>query len=335
MSDRVFIIAEVAQAHEGSLGIAHSYIDAISKTGVDAVKFQTHIAEAESSKLEPFRVKFSYEDNSRYDYWKRMEFTEEQWQGLKLHCEEVGLEFMSSPFSNRAVDLLERLNVKRYKIGSGEVTNHLLLERVARTGKPVIISSGMSSIIEVDEAVGYLTERNIPVSVLQCTTAYPTSAEQWGLNVIKDFKNRFKVPIGFSDHSGDIYACLAATALGAEVLEFHVVFDKQMFGPDAKASLTIEQTKLLVSGVRQIEASLKAPVDKADTLRYDELKVMFGKSLAINKDLNAGHVITFEDLESKKPAGQGVPASVYSTVLGKKLNCVKKAYEFLTYEDLK
>lgn len=331
----MFIIAEVAQAHEGSLGIAHSYIDAISKTGVDAVKFQTHIAEAESSKLEPFRVKFSYEDNSRYDYWKRMEFTEEQWQGLKLHCEEVGLEFMSSPFSNRAVDLLERLNVKRYKIGSGEVTNHLLLERVARTGKPVIISSGMSSIIEVDEAVGYLTERNIPVSVLQCTTAYPTSAEQWGLNVIKDFKNRFKVPIGFSDHSGDIYACLAATALGAEVLEFHVVFDKQMFGPDAKASLTIEQTKLLVSGVRQIEASLKAPVDKADTLRYDELKVMFGKSLAINKDLNAGHVITFEDLESKKPAGQGVPASVYSTVLGKKLNCVKKAYEFLTYEDLK
>ncbi len=145
----VFIIAEIAQAHDGSLGIAHSFIDALKDTGVDAVKFQVHIAEAESSIYEPFRVKFSYEDATRYDYWKRMEFEPYQWSGLKKHCEECGLEFMASVFSNAAVDLLEKLGVKRYKIGSGEVSNLLLLDKIAYTGKPVILSSGMSSYEEL------------------------------------------------------------------------------------------------------------------------------------------------------------------------------------------
>ncbi|WP_311196036.1 N-acetylneuraminate synthase family protein [Antarcticibacterium sp. 1MA-6-2] len=127
----MFIIAEIAQAHDGFLGIAHSYIDALSKTGVDAVKFQVHIAEAESSIHEPFRVKFSTQDKSRFDYWKRMEFSVEQWQELRTHCDEAGVEFMASPFSNAAVDLLEKLEVKRYKIGSGEVNNFLMLEKIA------------------------------------------------------------------------------------------------------------------------------------------------------------------------------------------------------------
>ena len=130
---KTFIIAEIGQAHDGSLGLLHSYIDAVSKTGVDAIKFQTHIAEAESSEFEPFRVKFSYEDDTRLDYWKRMEFTLDQWKQIKEHCDEVGLEFMSSPFSNAAVDLLEEVGVKRYKIGSGEVNNFLLLEKIAKT----------------------------------------------------------------------------------------------------------------------------------------------------------------------------------------------------------
>ena len=134
---RVFIIAEIGQAHEGSLGILHSYIDALEDTGVDAIKFQTHIAEAESSEYEPFRVKFSYEDATRYEYWKRMEFTLEQWKGIKKHCDEVGLEFISSPFSNMAVDWLEELGVQKYKIGSGEVNNYLMLEKIAKTGKDI------------------------------------------------------------------------------------------------------------------------------------------------------------------------------------------------------
>lgn len=333
-NERVLIIAEIAQAHDGSLGIAHSYIDALAETGVDAVKFQTHIAEAESSAFEPFRIKFSYEDETRYDYWKRTGFKPEQWIGLREHCDKVGLEFISSPFSLSAVDLLETVGVKRYKIGSGEVSNLLLLEKIARTGKPVILSSGMSSFQELKTANEFLSARGISVSILQCTTAYPTKPEQWGLNVLTELRKRFSVPVGFSDHSGDIYAGLSAVALGAVILEFHVVFDKKMFGPDSSASLTLTQVASLVKGVREIESALKAQIQKDDIQSFAELKRMFGKSLAVNKTLPKGHPIEFEDLESKKPADQGIASTEYSSVVGKKTTREISAFSFLKYDDL-
>lgn len=330
----MYIIAEIGQAHEGSLGILHSYIDALAETGVDAIKFQTHIAEAESSQYEPFRVKFSYEDHTRFDYWKRMNFSLEQWRGIKEHCDEAGVEFVSSPFSNAAVDLLETVGVSRYKIGSGEVNNLLMLEKIAPTGKPVILSSGMSSYDELDESVAFLRERNVDVSILQCTTAYPTKPEEWGLNVIDELKSRYGLPTGFSDHSGDIFACLAATARGAQILEFHAVFDKRMFGPDAKASMTIDEIARLVEGVRAIETSLNHPIDKSDNTRFAELKGIFEKSLAVNKALKVGHVITFDDLEAKKPKGYGIDASQYQSVIGKTLNKDLKQWDFLTKDDI-
>lgn len=330
----MFIIAEIAQAHEGSLGIAHSYIDALAQTGVDAVKFQTHIAEAESSIHEPFRVKFSYEDATRYDYWKRMEFTPEQWAGLKSHCEEKGMEFISSPFSMAAVALLEKLGVKKYKIGSGEVSNLLMLEKIAGTGKDIILSSGMSSLAELDNTIGFLKPFGNRLSVMQCTTAYPTVAGQWGLNVLPVLKQRYQLPTGFSDHSGDIFSCLAATALGAELLEFHVVFDKAMFGPDAKASLTIEQVKKLVQGVKEITNDLETNLSKESSEGFAELKKIFQKSLALNKALDKGHVISFYDLEAKKPAGYGINAGDFKNVIGKKLSRNKSAQDFLTEDDL-
>ncbi|MFN8249248.1 MAG: N-acetylneuraminate synthase family protein [Ferruginibacter sp.] len=330
----MFIIAEIAQAHEGSLGIAHSYIDALAQTGVDAVKFQTHIAEAESSIHEPFRVKFSYEDATRYDYWKRMEFTPEQWAGLKSHCEEKNMEFISSPFSMAAVDLLEKLGVKKYKIGSGEVSNLLMLEKIAGTGKDIILSSGMSSLAELDNTIGFLKPFGNRLSVMQCTTAYPTVAGQWGLNVLPVLKQRYQLPTGFSDHSGDIFSCLAATALGAELLEFHVVFDKAMFGPDAKASLTIEQVKKLVQGVKEITNDLETNLSKESSEGFAELKKIFQKSLALNKALDKGHVISFYDLEAKKPAGYGINAGDFKNVIGKKLSRNKSAQDFLTEDDL-
>jgi len=328
------IIAEIAQAHDGSLGIAHSYIDALKNTGVDVIKFQTHIAEAESSAFEPFRVKFSHEDRTRYDYWKRMEFTPEQWAGLKQHCEDVGLEFLSSPFSIAAVDLLERLEVKRYKIGSGEVTNNLMIEKIARTGKPILLSSGMSTLDELDSCIALLRTYGNSLSVFQCTTAYPTTPSEWGLEMIGKLKSRYDLPTGFSDHSGAIYACLAATALGAELLEFHVVFDKQMFGPDAKASLTIPEVTQLVEGVRQIRASLRSPVSKTVNGKISELKSMFEKSLAVNKNLSAGHILEMDDLETKKPKGYGIPANEFKDVIGRPLNKSLRRFDFLRYSDV-
>ena len=328
------IIAEIAQAHDGSLGMAHAYIDAVAKTGCNAIKFQTHIAEAESSIHEPFRVKFSKQDASRIDYWKRMEFTLEQWIGLKEHCEKVGLEFISSPFSNAAVDLLEKIGVKRYKIGSGEVNNFVLLEKVAQTQKPIIISSGMSSFEELDKTIEFLKSREVEFSILQCTTAYPTQPKEFGLNVIKELKDRYKVSIGFSDHSSSIEACIAATALGAEILEFHVVFNKEMFGPDAKASLTMKETTNLVKAVKNIELANQHPVNKSDNSKFDSLKSIFEKSLAINKHLKAGDVVSFSDLETKKPKGLGILAFEYEKVIGKKLKRDLKQWDFLNYEDL-
>ncbi len=329
-----YIIAEIAQAHDGSLGMAHAYIDAVAKTGCHAIKFQTHIAEAESSVHEPFRVKFSKQDATRLEYWRRMEFSLKQWKEIKTHCDDVGIEFMSSPFSNAAVDLLEEVGVRRYKVGSGEVNNLVLLEKIAQTGKPVIISSGMSSFKELDQTIAFLKDRQVDVSVLQCTTAYPTKPEEFGLNVISELKNRYNIPVGFSDHSSSVEACIAAVALGAEILEFHVVFDKDMFGPDAKASLDFKETTQLVKAARNIAISIENPIDKSDNTNFSELKSIFEKSLAINTDLKKGHVICFSDLETKKPKGCGIDASLFHEVIGKSLNKDLLQWSFLNREDL-
>lgn len=329
-----YIIAEIGQAHEGSLGILYSYIDALAQTGVDAVKFQMHIAEAESSEHEPFRVKFSLEDDTRYDYWKRMGFSLSQWKGIKLYCDNLGLDFICSPFSNLAVDWLEEIGVKQYKIGSGEVNNFLILEKIAQTGKPLILSSGMSSYDELDKTIHFLRERSVDFSLLQCTTAYPTQPEQYGLNVIQELQDRYQVVVGFSDHSAKIETCIAATALGASILEFHVVFDRQLFGPDSKASLTIQETKELVIAVRNIAKALSNPIDKNNNGEFSSLKQIFEKSLAVNKDLPKNHLLTFDDLEAKKPKNFGILASKYGDVIGKKLKFDKNQWDFLNEEDL-
>ncbi len=329
-----FILAEIAQAHNGSLEKAHHYIDALATTGVDAVKFQTHIAEAESSIHEPFRIKMQTADKTRFDYWKRIEFSLDEWKELKAHCDEVGLEFVSSPFSNTAVDLLEEVGVKRYKIGSGEVNNFLLLQKIAMTSKPVILSSGMSSYDELDKTVAFLKALKTDFSILQCTTSYPAVPSEYGLNVISEMKNRYKVPVGFSDHSAKIETCIAAVAMGAEIVEFHVKLDENETGPDASSSLTIQETSTLVKAIKNIAEALQQPVNKNDIAQFSSLKNIFEKSLAVNKDMKAGHLITFNDLEAKKPKGYGLEASRFQEVLGKPLRRDKKQWDFLNLDDL-
>jgi N-acetylneuraminate synthase len=331
---KTLIIAEIGQAHEGSLGIAHSYIDAAAEAGADVVKFQTHIADAESSEYEPFRVKFSYEDETRFDYWKRMEFTASQWLGLKEHCDSVGLEFMSSPFSCAAVVLLEELGVARYKIGSGETGNFLMLERIVETRKPIIVSAGMSSYDELDRTVAFLRERDAEFSIMQCTTKYPTGPQEVGLNVITELHHRYGCSIGLSDHSGTIYPAIAATALGAELIEAHLVFDRRMFGPDAMSSLTVDEFAKLVYGVRFIDRSLMNPVEKNSNEQFTPLKQIFEKSLAVNRNLPVGTVITRDHLESKKPSGKGHPATDYTALIGKSTVRSLKKWDFISLEDV-
>jgi N-acetylneuraminate synthase len=328
------IIAEIGQAHDGSLGTAHAYIDALANSGADAIKFQTHIADAESSDFESFRVNFSKQDKTRQQYWKRMEFTIEQWMGLKKHCEDLNIEFISTPSSISAVELLEKLNVARYKVGSGDTSNLLLLKRLGIIKKPIILSTGMSPYDEIESSINFLKKFGNPLTLMQCTSKYPTKPKDWGLNIILEMKNRFNLPVGFSDHSGTIYTSLAAAAMGAEVFEIHVVFDKQQFGPDVSSSITIDQVKILTEGIKTIQTAMNNPINKDNISQFKDLKNMFGKSLSVNKYKKAGEIIEFDDLESKKPSGLGIPANEFEKVIGKILNKNLAKWSFLNWEDL-
>lgn len=331
---RCLVIAEVAQAHDGSLGAAHAYIDAAARAGAGAIKFQTHIAAAESSLAEPWRVKFSMQDATRYDYWRRMEFTEEQWAGLRAHAEERGLVFLSSPFSVEAAEMLRRVGVRAWKIASGEVNNTQLFEFVAGTRMPVLLSTGMSRLAEIDRAVERVRATGCPVAVLQCTTAYPCPEEKIGLNMLPFFERRYGCEVGLSDHSGKIYPGLAAVVLGAAVIEVHITFSRECFGPDVPASLTTVELKMLVEGVRSIEKALASPVDKdAAAADLENLRGIFTKSVVVRVDLPAGAALTAAHLGLKKP-GTGIPAERLPDLVGRRLRRPMRAGEFLAESDL-
>jgi len=315
--DRCVIIGEVAQAHDGSLGQAHAFIDAIADAGCDAVKFQTHIADAESSPGEPWRVKFSQQDETRFDYWKRMEFTESQWLGLKDHAVERGLAFISSPFSTEAVELLIRIGVSAWKIASGEVSTPGLLERMQETQLPVLLSTGMSPIEEIDLAVAQIKKISLPLVVMQCTSIYPTPSSKLGLNVISEFREKYDCPVGLSDHSGTTHAGIAAATYGISALEVHVTLSQDAFGPDVPVSLTPDRLKSLVEGVRFVEDAIASPVDKNELANeLAPMREIFNKSLFAKRKISAEELITESDIAIKKP-GSGIPAARLNEFVGK------------------
>lgn len=328
------VIAEVGQAHDGSLGNAHAFIDAAANAGADAIKFQTHLASAESTPDEPWRVHFSRQDATRLDYWKRMEFTESEWMGLREHADDSGLAFLSSPFSLEAVELLERVGVSAWKIASGEVGNDALLDRVVRAGQPVILSSGMSPMEELDRAAKRIQHAQLPLTVLQCTSSYPCPPERVGLNVIPQLRDRYRCGVGLSDHSGTIYAGLAAATLGIDVLEVHITFSREMFGPDVVASLTTDELRALVDGVRFIERMRANPVDK-DGLANEmtPLRELFTKSIVAARPLDPGTTLTRPDIAVKKP-GTGLPPEQLNQVLGRRITRRLHVDEQLRVEDL-
>jgi N,N'-diacetyllegionaminate synthase len=331
---RCLIIGEVAQAHDSSLGAAHAYIDAIAKNGADAVKFQTHIASAESTPAEPWRVRFSYQDASRYDYWKRMEFTEEQWAGLKRHADEKGLLFLSSPFSIQAAQMLSRIGVTAWKVASGEVTNSPLFNYMIDTGLPVMLSTGISKTEEIDSAVSRLQTYGIPVAVMQCTSMYPCPPEKVGLNMIPLYRERYGCAVGLSDHSGTIFPSLAAATLGSEVVEVHVTFSRDCFGPDVVASITTSELATLSQGVRFIERMRANTIDKDEMAAHMKpLRELFTKSIVVEMDIAEGEKLTSECLALKKP-GTGIPAEKLSSIIGRRVRRAISAGEMLSESDL-
>lgn len=325
------LIAEVGMNHDGSFGNACRLIDVAATCGADVVKFQTHVAEAETLPDAPCPPYFTEEP--RDHYFRRTAFDLDQWRALKQHAEARGLRFLSSVFSVEAVALLERINVEAYKIPSGEVTNLPLIDEVAKTKRPVFLSSGMSQWAELDAAVETIRRHHHRLTVLQCTSEYPCPPERVGLNVLGQMRQRYHVPVGLSDHTMSNYAAFAAAALGASVIEKHLTLSRLVYGSDAKHSLEPAEFADLVRGVRVIEAMQTAPVNKDDIERFRQMRVVFQKSVVSVTDIPAGATITAEMLAIKKP-GMGLPAHRYGELVGLRAARTIPAHHVLTEEDI-
>ena len=301
---RPFLMAEVAQAHDGSLGFAHSFVDVVADAGFDAVKFQTHIAEAESTRDEPFRVPFSYEDVTRFDYWRRMEFTPSQWQGLAEHARHRNLVFLSSCFSVEAVNMMRQIGMPAWKVGSGEMNSDALLDAMATDGQPILLSTGLSGYADIERQIDRLASRNAPIALFQCTTRYPATFEQVGLNVIDLLHERFGCPVGLSDHCSSIWPSVAAMARGAPLIEVHVALHRRQFGPDTAASLEPNELAQLAEARDAICAMIQNPLDKEALAKdLEGVRQLFSRSLGLRRALPAGTVLRQEHITMKKPGG--------------------------------
>jgi N-acetylneuraminate synthase len=274
-----------------------------------------------------------FKGEPRYEYFERTAFSLEQWQELKGHCDEKGVEFLSSPFSIEAVELLENVGVARYKVPSGEVTNLPLLDVIGRTGKPILLSSGMSSWPELDKAVGTILRHHNALTILQCTSEYPCPCERVGLNVMLEMKDRYKLPVGLSDHTMTNYAAFAAVVSGASVIEKHFTFSRHMYGSDASHSLEPPEFGELVRGIRAVETILSSPVDKSDVERLRMMKRTFEKSLVSLVDIPKGKAITHEMIGIKKP-GTGLPPRRQKEILGRRALRRISANKVLQEEDI-
>lgn len=332
---RPFVIAEVAQSHEGSLGNAFAFAEVARDCGADAIKFQTHVAAEESTPQEPWRVPFSHQDASRYDYWRRMEFSFEQWRALKEHCDQLGILFMSSPFSIRASEWLRDLGMPVWKIASGEIHNDELLDWIIATGEPMIVSTGLARPDEAIAAVRHIGERGSPVALLHCTTRYPTPAEEVGMNVLEHFRKALpQTVVGLSDHSGTPHPGVIASYLGGSIIEVHLTLHPKMFGPDVSSSLTPEGLRQLVTGCDMAWRMRRSAVDKdrqIDALGTE--RSIFGRSLYTTEAITAGTVIDAAMLGYKKPGG-GLPYAERSKLIGRRAQRDLPAHHRMSVDDV-
>ena len=328
-----FIIAEIGLAHMGAINLAHSFIDAVSSAGADAIKFQMHIANEESTLDEKFRVKISPKFKSRYDYWEKTSFTNHEWQEIINHCKRKKLIFLCTPFSVKAAQVLNKFNIEAFKVGSGEILFLQLFDFLKTTKKPILFSTGLSNTIEIDQIVRKIKDTN-PFAIFECTSYYPTPPQKIGLNLINKYKKKYKCPIGLSDHSGNIFAAIAAMAIGANLIEVHVTPTKDSISPDTSSSITIDQLKDLVKASNFLFSCLNSKLTKDQvTQELNEYRNLFFRSFATNKDLKKGHVLKKEDLQLKKP-GTGIKVDQLNQIIGRKLKKSVTSRRLINIEDL-
>jgi N-acetylneuraminate synthase len=310
--NKLYIIAEIGSVHDGSFGNACKLIYLAAKCGANAVKFQTHFGEFESLKSAKRPSFFKEED--RISYFNRTMFNFSEYKKFIFLARKNKIDFLSSPFSLEAVDFLEKLKVKAYKIPSGELTNHPLLARIAKTKKKVFLSTGMANWNEIDDAVKIL-RKNKDLTVMQCTSIYPCPLDKVGLNVISEIRKRYKIKVGFSDHTNDSIAAIGAVFFGATVIEKHITFSKYMYGSDAKNAMEPKEFKIFCNDIKKASFILNNPIKKNIYYNFKNIKKVFEKSVVSKIDLSKGIKIKINHLSFKKP-GDGISASKYKKLLG-------------------
>jgi N-acetylneuraminate synthase len=332
----VFIIAEAGVNHNGDIQLANRLVDVAAEAGADAVKFQTFKADRVVSAAAPkaeYQLQTTDPMESQLEMLQRLELSPEAHCELRAYCQERGVLFMSTPFDEESANLLDELGVPVFKIGSGEITNWPFLEYVARKGKPIILSTGMSYLSEVDEAVRVIREAGCDQLVLlHCVSNYPADPADVNLRAIQTMATAFQVPVGYSDHTPGIEVALAAVALGACAIEKHFTIDKNLPGPDHRASLEPPELQALVTGIRTVELALGNGTKRPASSEADS-RLIVRRSLVAAFNIPKGTVIRSDMLRAVRPAG-GIAPALIEHVIGRRTRQTLMADQLITWSDL-
>lgn len=340
MKDKVIIIAEAGVNHNGDIKRAKALIDAACDAGVDYVKFQTFKA-AKTASVKAKKAEYQHDsldgtDDFQYNMLKQLELSHESHLDLMQYCKEKGIHFFSTAFDTEGIDYLDSLGFEMFKIPSGEITNYPYLKLISKKAKPVILSTGMSSIEEIDSALMVLLEQGLAkedITVLHCNTDYPTPMQDVNLRAMLDIQHRFGVKIGYSDHTLGIEVPTAAVALGASVIEKHFTLDRNLPGPDHKASLEPNELKAMVKSIRNVEIALSGSGKKEPSESEKKNVVIARKSIHIRNTLHKNQVVKEEDLIPLRP-GDGISPFHWNEIIGKKVARDLQEYHKLVWNDL-
>lgn len=323
----VYIIAEAGVNHNGDINLAYKLCDAAKEAGVDAVKFQTWKTEKIVTKkallAEYQEANIANKKASQYEMLKQLELSYDEFRKLKEHCDNIGIQFLSTPDTEEDTDFLLEIGMPLLKIGSGDVTNIPFLRIVGRKQKKVVLSTGMSTLADVEKAYNALIESGAPeVALLHCTTNYPCPYEEVNLNAMRTLKEAFKCQVGYSDHTMGIEVPVAAVAMGAEIIEKHFTLDKNMEGPDHKASLEPQELKQMVTSIRNIEMALGDGIKRPNASEQKNAEVVLKRIIA-SKPIKKGEILSENNLSLLR-SSEGLPAKYWDLVIGK---AAKKDYE--------
>jgi N,N'-diacetyllegionaminate synthase len=329
---RPYVIAEIGTVHDGSLGNAKKLMELAKESGAECVKFQLHIADFETTRDAPMPPYFRQEN--RYEYFMRTSFDIEQWSQLVDFAKDLEIDFLVSPFSTEALDLLRQLGMRRFKVPSGELSNKMLLEDIAIDFDHVFISTGMSNYKEITWAMSHFREQLDKVTIMQCTSLYPCPTNQVGINVISEFLNRYSCRVGFSDHTRTTAAAILGMSFGSVVFEKHLTFSRKMYGSDAWNAFEPDEFARYCQELDYAYEILSSPIDKDRQEITSQSKLIFEKGVYARVDMVDGHEVARENLILLKP-NEGISASEYSKIVGRVLKRSVSAYSPLKWSDFK